>query len=793
MFGMIALFFHEVLLGRRVFHYGDLSSYFFPYLEFFFTQLRHGVFAQWCPFDGTGVSLLANPQTGAFYPFNFVYLLLSAPHAMSVSIVLHFLIAALGVLLLLRGFRLGWLASLAGALSFAFSGTLISLSNTLDYFEAAVWVPFVLHFVLAGLWDRPSWRRLAGGAIAYALMVMCSPEYALITAAFVAVVVCATIISQWRRAPRRTLGAAIGAVFLLGVIGVMLAAIQLAPTLAALPYSAHSHPLSLKEVTRVGFQPVALLNQLIPHLYYRFDGVTAVARQGLFAGSRPSWLLDTYSGVFVLLCGLVGLLSAPRRHRYLWGGMALISVLLAMSNRLPFYRWLYELAPAFRHFRYAEKFLLFFALAAAVLAGFGLHRILTDPGRVRRTIWVTGLVAVPLLAISLWRAIDLRSFAVHALKDVFGQDPAHYGGQALATLADHLTELMAGLGNTTLLVIALLGCFWLALKKTPRPQLAGVLVLLVAMTDLFVANRVLAPQITPAFYSHRPAVFGWMNPGAESGRYQSLDDWQTHRPPLPAPDDRGIASVWQHRDEAVPNYGLTYGMASAHPISVLMSAEQDEFYDRFRALPFNERLDALRLLNVRWLLTTRVLQQPGIDRRGRLRALGYEIDEDRLAFPRAFLVPRMVLADNASAAMELLLRKKIDPAVAVVWERLNANELASESGGSLDGTSATVTYQADRATVLTRSTRPAYLVLSDAYAPGWSCTVDGHSTTIRRAFGLLRSAPVGAGEHRVEFRYRQPGLLAGIALSAGGWLALGILWFVGRRRTISSRQERTPE
>jgi len=66
-------------------------------------------------------------------------------------------------------------------------------------------------------------------------------------------------------------------------------------------------------------------------------------------------------------------------------------------------------------------------------------------------------------------------------------------------------------------------------------------------------------------------------------------------------------------------------------------------------------------------------------------------------------------------------------------------------------------------------------VLSQSWFKGWAVTVDGRSAPLVRADGLVLGAPVSAGRHHVDFRYRPPGMAAGVAISAvsivglGGW------------------------
>ena len=76
-------------------------------------------------------------------------------------------------------------------------------------------------------------------------------------------------------------------------------------------------------------------------------------------------------------------------------------------------------------------------------------------------------------------------------------------------------------------------------------------------------------------------------------------------------------------------------------------------------------------------------------------------------------------------------------------------------------------------------------MLLDAWAPGWSATVDGAPARIELAEGLVRAVAVGSGRHVIAFRYTAPGLHLGAAISLTGWL----LWIaVVARMTIRRRR-----
>ena len=85
------------------------------------------------------------------------------------------------------------------------------------------------------------------------------------------------------------------------------------------------------------------------------------------------------------------------------------------------------------------------------------------------------------------------------------------------------------------------------------------------------------------------------------------------------------------------------------------------------------------------------------------------------------------------------------------------------------------TYAPERVTVEVETGAPGYLVLGDAWYPGWRATVDGAPAPIERANLLFRAVPVPAGTHTVQFTYRPLSVTAGATISAAALLALFVV------------------
>ncbi len=160
-----------------------------------------------------------------------------------------------------------------------------------------------------------------------------------------------------------------------------------------------------------------------------------------------------------------------------------------------------------------------------------------------------------------------------------------------------------------------------------------------------------------------------------------------------------------------------------------------------------------------------------------------KIYENLHVLPRAFLVyaARGVASDDA--ALALMGEPTFDPATqAVVSVADSPTGDAPPVARAAPTDSVTVVrYTADEVVIDLTTTSPAWLVLTDAWYPGWQVEVQSLDPAhvaapvrqdVQRADILFRGVPVAAGTWRLTFVYRAPCVIAGIGLSLLGVMAL---------------------
>jgi hypothetical protein len=175
---------------------------------------------------------------------------------------------------------------------------------------------------------------------------------------------------------------------------------------------------------------------------------------------------------------------------------------------------------------------------------------------------------------------------------------------------------------------------------------------------------------------------------------------------------------------------------------------------------------------------TRGFQSLVISGRGRFQLVhsgDVKIYENLDALPRAFLVPHARVAIDDAAAIAAMKDKAFDPAQTVVLNKAfaQANQDAVQSETH---TANILSYEPERVVVETNGDHDGWLVLTDAWYPGWRARVDGAPVEIERADVLFRAVPVPAGHHRIEFDYDAVSFQIGAAISLATLAVCLFLW-----------------
>ncbi len=371
LWGLVAA---PLALGERTLMLRDVLTTHLPYKWFGAQALAAGEIPAFNDSWALGQPFRGNPNALPFYPGNLLYLVLPFWSAFGLHYMLHWLLAFLGMRHLARALGQREEAALLAGVAYAGSGYLISTLTFYNLLAVAAWAPWVLAGLVVG-----GRRGVATGGLACGLMLLGGEP---VSAALVTVAM--LVAASERRRLRQALPLALA----VGGLGLALAAPQLVAMARVLPFTyraAHGideslvglqalHPLRLLELVlplpwgwpgdlgRFGYWS-SLVTPHVPYIYSLHVGVIAAALAATVLARHRRWAL----------LALGALLAA-------WAGGLSSSVTATLTGGL---------------FRYPQKLLLLFTLAAAPLAGWGLERALASRAIAR---WLAGtgvlLVAV---------------------------------------------------------------------------------------------------------------------------------------------------------------------------------------------------------------------------------------------------------------------------------------------------------------------------------------------------------------------------------------------------------------
>jgi hypothetical protein len=250
-----------------------------------------------------------------------------------------------------------------------------------------------------------------------------------------------------------------------------------------------------------------------------------------------------------------------------------------------------------------------------------------------------------------------------------------------------------------------------------------------------------------------------------------------------------------HRSALLPFTNLPYGvdeLRSFQPMAPpgyrdLLNALDPDLADRTGWLlaPYALRSPLLDLVSVTHLAAPRPVPfEAGADLQAVYEDSHVVIFRRHGALPRARLVHQCLPMPEGgpSAALREIRSGRIDPAATVLLEGVRPSPPAAPLPAGEEVLLARA--GPERLEVRFRAGAPGWLVLSEAWLPGWRATLDGRPAAVRRAYGLMQAVSVPPGQHTLVLRYRPASAVWGLLLSAAG-LACGAalaVWGLRRRR-----------
>ncbi|HUR28071.1 MAG TPA: YfhO family protein, partial [Planctomycetota bacterium] len=328
----------------------------------------------------------------------------------------------------------------------------------------------------------------------------------------------------------------------------------------------------------------------------------------------------------------------------------------------------------------------------------------------------------------------------------------------------------------TLALFAALGALmtaWIAFarKKTSFAPAWLCLFALVAVEGSWYARPHLAPRSVEGPLFPPSASMDALRAAAGDGRVLRLDE-----------SESGVGDVLEL---ARPDLPQAYGIADLSPYVVFTPRSAVELWSAAdpRSVWRNgvSRISDVRLLDhpvldvlrVTAIVARRPLDHPRLE--PVLVRDGFCVYRRSGVPARARVVTSTIAASGLVSALEIHAARQADPARQTV---LPAGAPAwNPVGEGPRGSVATLDVSNSAVTVRTHETPRGWLVLADAWAPGWRASVDGRPADVLAVDHALRGVALEAGSHEIAFTYAPAALRLGALLSAvalAAVIALGL-------------------
>jgi len=740
------LAFVRAVFSNDIFIERDILRVYYPAHQYWAQRIAGLEFPQWYPFDGMGQPFVGAVVTSPFHPFNLLFLAFDSGVALKAAMLASYPALFVGVYLLVRSFDGRPMAAALGAMTAAFNGYAIGITNNMAYLWSMAAVPWVWLYA-SRLFRSPTAGGVLGTAAALALVLFGGDSQSFVVAGASVVV--------WWVAARWALGARTG----FGWLGAALALAAALGAVQLLPASqvfrdADPGAQSINDAMQWSLHPIRLLELAFGPIN-SFDAATPDVLNlyyGLFGnnGTHSLWVNSIHVGAVALaLCALACWELRNQRLMFagILGGLFVFSLMLGRYGVL--YGALYRLGPLWRPFPYPQKLTPFLLLLVALGAAAGLELVLRREALrsrlLRLMLGAALLVAVAGVVERTWSpySVLLRWLWMGTPKPT-----------TLATTSELMVD--GALATAGQLLIASLA-LWRA--STVKP-VAGLLVALVYGGQVL-ANEHLYLLGIPELIREPGGFISLIDrrePNRALGQFRVLNMsgsfFLGKLNEARRSDALSVATITKLDPDTPGIWGLEVANAYLPATSRRVHAMLES-----TGLPVQR---TTFLSNIRYMTVEDLWFA------GRHGAAAAVVGEDGTL--------GVLLLNNPYAKSRAWFSQPVCEANAnVVGAALRYSSHSQErtpvecvtplqvSDGT--GTVTVLEYRPESVLLEVTATNTGVVVLADPYYSGWSATVDGAPADVLAANLAFRAVAVPGGKHEVHFTYRTPLLAEGAATS----------------------------
>ncbi len=344
-----------IFFGTKALFFRDYGVLGYGFVHHYRESILSGELPLWNPYSDCGAPFLAQWGTMVLYPLSLLMVIFPMPWALGFFCLLHFWIGGMGMRKLAIDLKLGQFAAALAGVLYIFNGATLSGLMWPNYAVVLGWLPWVL-WSLRHAWISGG-RWVLGAAVIGTLQMLSGVPEVILFTWFIALV---WMLADWWMSGRsiKFIGRFAGVILL--VSG--LSAAQLLPFFQTLELSYRTAGFSTNNWSIPLWGWVNLFVPMIRQI---------MTYQGTFFQQGQEFISTYYCGATVLILALLGVWRSEHKVRWLWAGVALLGLILAMGGNLPGYETLRANIPVWSLIRFPVKFLYLSMPALILLAAFG--------------------------------------------------------------------------------------------------------------------------------------------------------------------------------------------------------------------------------------------------------------------------------------------------------------------------------------------------------------------------------------------------------------------------------------
>ena len=360
---LIFIFFPDVILGTRTFIFRDFGAFGYPIAFYHRQSFWRGEVPLLNPLNNCGLPFLAQWNTIVLYPGSLFYLLFPLSWSLGVFCLVHLFLAGLGMYFLAHRWTGNRLAASVAGLAFAFNGFTLSCLIWPHCMASLGWMPFVV-LTAESAWQKGGRFVVAAAVIGALQMLAGPPEF---------------ILSTWLVVGSLWLGhCAFGKLPVwdslkrMGFVVLTITALSGAQLFPFFELLEHSQRGSSYGTGEWSMPPTGWANLLVPLLY------CFKTPAGPYVQHDQYMVSSYYLGVSVLALALFAVCQLREWRVWLLGGIAALSLILALGNAGYLFGWLRRILPLLGFMRFPVKFVMLTAFTVPLLAACGARVAVFD-------------------------------------------------------------------------------------------------------------------------------------------------------------------------------------------------------------------------------------------------------------------------------------------------------------------------------------------------------------------------------------------------------------------------------